>query len=584
MIGRRTLRWPRFAGGLGFRLAMLLSVALLPLGVISVAQTLRVLSDARQTSETALIGLTADAVAGQRALIEGALGSARALGPVLAETFDRPAECTSLAEEFVRNSGFFAFAGFLSIDGTACVSEGAGRDFSVTQFLERQLGNPQTEITISDAGMVTGLPVLVISEPVWRQGALRGFVVLSVPYGAVDIVGRFGADESSGSAEITLLDENARPFMPSRGRETAAGFLPAGRDLTEDFQPAAQVFRGDTAAGDRATFVVVPVIPQRIYALGTWPRETTHSAWERGSVLALLFPFLMWFVSLSVAYFAVHRLVIRHVVHINGQMRRFAIGQREDFTLMLPGRAPAEFRQLNSTFTKLRRIISRDEAHIAAALNEKTVLLKEVHHRVKNNLQLIASILSMQMRKIDDPSLRQVLKSVQDRVMSLATIHRILYRSDRVADVRADRLLQELLHQSAGVTGPSDNIEITADLDPIRLYPDQVVPLSLLATEALTNAYKFMGRPANGRKWIKLSFKASDDDHVLLEVMNSSGTPTSERVAHDEQTSLGGHLIIAFARQLDATIEEGAVVTAGGPAFRLAVRFQAQGFLPPEEG
>ncbi|MFD1911421.1 sensor histidine kinase [Halodurantibacterium flavum] len=582
MIRLKSFRLPRFIDGLGFRLAILLSVALLPLGVISVAQTLRVLADARLTSDTALIGLTADAVAGQRALMEGALGSARALAPLLSETFDRPAECSALAAEFVRNSGLFAFAGFMTPDGSACLSEDGPTSFADTPVLERRLENPRTMVEVVEAGAVTGLPVLTITEPLWRQGILRGFVVLSVPFGAVEIVGRRTGPQGRRPAAIQLVDSRGALFMPLAMQDAAAAQLPADVVLTDYLGVQGQpILRGATRGGTRATFVFAPVIPGQVYAIGVWPQDMLGGAWERGSVLALLFPFLMWFVSLSVAFFAVHRLVIRYVTHVNGEMRRFAIGQREGFT-PLPGRPPVEFRQLYSTFNKLRRIVTRDEARISAALNEKTVLLKEVHHRVKNNLQLIASILSMQMRKVDEPELRRVLKSVQDRVMSLATIHRILYQSERVADVRADRLLQEILHQPGSFAADGAQIRLAADVDPIRLYPDQVVPLALLATEAVTNAYKFMGRPGQDDPWIRIRFKSEAGARVRLEISNSTGTPIADTAYKTDGTSLGGHLITAFARQLNAEFEEGHVLTSAGPGYRLSLSFEAQGFVPPD--
>ncbi len=575
MIRPIKLRWPRIIDGLGFRLAVLLTVALLPLGLISVAQTLRVLSDARQTSEAALIGLTADAVAGQRALIEGALGSARALGPVLMETLDRPAECAALAAEFVRNSGLFAFAGFVAPDGTSCLSE------QPLNFAAVETTRVQTTITTSNAGPITGLPVLILKEPIWRQGALRGFVFLSLPYGAMEIVSHYGqATGRRRPAALHLLDDRGELLAPEQYQKV--DLLPADRAGVDLLDPSAPVVDGHTRNGARALFVTVPVVPQLVYAVGVWPRDGMQNSWERDSVLALLFPFLMWFVSLSVAFFAVHRLVIRHVVYLNGQMRRFAIGQRDDFGDPPPGRAPAEFRQLNGTFNKLRRIITREEANRAAALHEKTVLLKEVHHRVKNNLQLIASIVNMQMRRVQDPGLRRVLKSVQDRVMSLATIHRILYQSERVADVRADRLLEELLHQLGTISANEAQVKLACDLDPIRLFPDQVVPLALLATEAINNAYKFMGKPKDRDPWLRINFKLEEDNMVLLEVVNSVGAPLAQGELREDGTSLGGQLITAFGRQLEATMEEGPSQTPCGPGYRLALRFPVAGFIPPE--
>lgn len=568
--------------GLGFRLAVLLSVALLPLGVISVAQTLRVLGDVRETSHTALMGLTSDAVAGQRGLIEGAFGAARALGPVMVDTIAQPEDCSARARDFVRDSGLFAFAGFMEADGALrCVSEGEALDYGGAPGHLRRLAEPRPEVEIIERGDITGLPVVLISDPVFREGTLRGFVMLSVPYGAIELVGRFGRG-ATRPERTYLLNHDGAILMPNSQREAALAQLPPRDEILDMLTEGdSHVRNGLTTSGDRVVYVTVPVIPQRIYAIGVWPQDRTPSAMDRSTVLSLIFPFLMWFVSLSVAYFAVHRLVIRHVRHLNGQMRRFAIGEREEFAPNLPGGAPAEFRQLNSTFTKLRRIIGRDEAEIAAALDEKTVLLKEVHHRVKNNLQLIASIVSMQMRKVDDPVMRRVLKSVQERVMSLATIHRILYQSERVADVRADALLQELLAQLSSIGAvPGGEVRVEADLDRIRLYPDQVVPLSLLASEAVTNAYKFIGRPDEDDPWLRVRFKADGEDMVLFEVTNSMGRPLAGSDYREDGTSLGGQLITAFASQLDATPEEGEIETPGGRAYRLSLRFQIMGFIP----
>ncbi|MFD2440547.1 histidine kinase dimerization/phosphoacceptor domain -containing protein [Paracoccus kondratievae] len=110
---------------------------------------------------------------------------------------------------------------------------------------------------------------------------------------------------------------------------------------------------------------------------------------------------------------------------------------------------------MSQTFHNMARILIRDEEAMEAAVNEKTVLLKEVHHRVKNNLQLIASIINMQIRVIDHDDARRVLRSVQDRVASLATIYRNLYQAEHLDSVHADRLIKDIINQMANATlGP----------------------------------------------------------------------------------------------------------------------------------
>ena len=91
--------------------------------------------------------------------------------------------------------------------------------------------------------------------------------------------------------------------------------------------------------------------------------------------------------------------------------------------------------------------VLHDEAMLEDSVHQKDVLLLEVHHRVKNNLQLIASIMNLQIRKSINPEARVMLRNLHDRVMSLATVHRELYQTSGLVDVRADELLESIVSQ-----------------------------------------------------------------------------------------------------------------------------------------
>jgi hypothetical protein len=100
------------------------------------------------------------------------------------------------------------------------------------------------------------------------------------------------------------------------------------------------------------------------------------------------------------------------------------------------------------------------------------VLLREVHHRVKNNLQLIASIMNMQMRRAKSPETKALMKGLQERVMSLATVHKELYQTTGLADVRADELLGDLVRQIVGMaSAPGGLFRIETTSRPIPLAP-----------------------------------------------------------------------------------------------------------------
>src|SRR5690606_40147628 len=122
------------------------------------------------------------------------------------------------------------------------------------------------------------------------------------------------------------------------------------------------------------------VVPDLVYALGSWsPRLTGVAGLRLSRFAAVLFPVALWLVSLAVAFFAVDRLVLRHVRELRGQMRRFALGNRVVPPPVLKA-APGEIRDVSETCHKMARIALRDEAAMEEGAPEKTGLLKGAHH------------------------------------------------------------------------------------------------------------------------------------------------------------------------------------------------------------
>ena len=135
-------------------------------------------------------------------------------------------------------------------------------------------------------------------------------------------------------------------------------------------------------------------------------------------------------------------------------MREFAEHRRLPEGALKAG-APAEIAEMETGFSAMAERILREDAETEDRLHEQKVLLREVHHRVKNNLQLISSIINMQMRQIDSPEARHVLRRVQDRVLGLATIHRNLTQTD-AGTIRADVVLREIVDQLALMGAPPE--------------------------------------------------------------------------------------------------------------------------------
>ena len=546
-----------FTKGLGFRLAALLSVAILPIGLISLLQNLHLSREAERGSEIALLGRTASAAAGERALLQSALGSADALGPAVLDTLSDPRSCSDVMRSFIERSATYVSATFTTLDGTSACNSGPSEappiDVSQTDAFRQFIASPGTFVSSVEQGPITGGAVVQVMQPLYRDRDLLGYVSIGLTHELLQSTHamNFGSD----GARIITFNHRGDVLTGEPGDDLTRN-LPRGTALTDMLHRTETTFRDMSNGGEERVFTVVPVVPGLVYAMGSWsPRLAGIGVFQMSRYGAFLLPIALWLASLAVAYFAVFRLVLRHVRELRGQMRRFAIGNRDIPPPVLTD-APAEIADVSQTFHNMARILIRDEEAMEAAVAEKTVLLKEVHHRVKNNLQLIASIINMQTRLIDDRDARRVLRSVQDRVAALATIYRNLYQAEHLDSVEADRLIGDIINQMVSAAmGPGRGLSVETDLAPLTLMPDQAVPLSLLATEAFTNALKYAGPPAGGgMPWVHVTLVRVDASTARLTVENSLGDASPE----SDSTGLGSQLIEAFSQQLDGNVTVGA--------------------------
>lgn len=599
MLMRIRSQLSRLTGGLTFRLLVLITMTLAPLGAISISTSNDMQRAAQAAAERSLIGLTADAVAGERALIESALGSARSLQGFLLERRDDAAACSALLRDYVERSTIYSFAGFIDLEGEMdCLSEGEAVRFGERETFQRLRASPMTTVAAPMTGEVTGLPVIIVTHPIRDDGVLAGFLAISITRATLEAMARRQiADTPRNVVLINHLGEvlNRQPDDPM------LELLPQEETLVE-----LATARGDrvlserTQDGARVVLSKAELIPGRLYALAVWDKTSPAVAALDVNVMPLLFPAAMWLACLAVLMLAVHYLVLRHLKALNRQVRAFALGRREDW-IDMHGHAPAEIRTLGTTFRNMARLIAREESEREQALAEKTVLLKEIHHRVKNNLQLIASVINLQLRELNDPEAHRVLLSVQHRVLGLASVHRALYAEDRLSRVRADRVIEELLSRIAEMaTGPGRAPKLRLTLEPMTLDADQMVPLSFLLHEAVTNALKHLGAENAGAAWIavdlgRLPTSEAQADHadgtrgedtVTLRVRNPMVTRsdadrqgdvnTATDTGADAEPGLGAELIEAFAMQLGGTCRQGALHDAeSGTVWELELSFPA---------
>jgi PAS domain S-box-containing protein len=206
------------------------------------------------------------------------------------------------------------------------------------------------------------------------------------------------------------------------------------------------------------------------------------------------------------------------------------------------------------------------EERIRASLHEKEVLLQEIHHRVKNNLQVISSLLKLQSSQVEDPQTLEIFRDSQHRIRTMALIHEKLYRSENLAQIDFAEYIRELttyLFRSYGIH--SRGVSLTIEADAVPLSIDSAVPCGLILNELISNALKHAfppsqarpagpGEPADEANEIQIRLRQADDKTLTLVVAdNGIGWPPDLDFCNT--SSFGLRLVNNLVKQLEGSIE-----------------------------
>ena len=205
------------------------------------------------------------------------------------------------------------------------------------------------------------------------------------------------------------------------------------------------------------------------------------------------------------------------------------------------------------------------QKQIETSLKEKDVLLKEIHHRVKNNLQIIISLLNLQTGYIKDEVTLKAVKDGQSRVRSMALVHEKFYQSDELSEIDFAEYIEKLCHfiyQSYG--DKTDRIHLQISGDKIGLDMDTAMPCGLLVNEIVSNSYKY-AFPNQETGSIQIDFKKIDNKIILFIKDNGVGFP--EEYDLEKGESLGMQLIQALTSQLDGEL---VVSRENGTSFKIS--------------
>jgi len=210
----------------------------------------------------------------------------------------------------------------------------------------------------------------------------------------------------------------------------------------------------------------------------------------------------------------------------------------------------------------------RAQKALAAALAAKEVLLQEVHHRVKNNLQVISSLLTMQADSLQDPAVAHALRESQQRVQCMALIHERLHKDDQTDRLDFAGYIESLARDLFYCYGAEPGrIRLGFELERVSLPLSQAIPSGLILNEVLTNAFKY-AFPARRTGEILIALKRGEDGLIRLAV-SDNGAGLAAGFDWKASPSLGLHIVDILGRQLDGSMEFGPGGN-GGTSFVLA--------------
>jgi two-component sensor histidine kinase len=525
-------------------LLLIVFAALLPITFTSVLQSV---STWNAMQNSALSGLHANAKAVAERERDPFLISQRLL-MVAAANFDiynMTDRCgDALASGF---KGYKPVVNFIRADGDGIVRCSIlpfrdGTSFVGEQWWERTRGSVGVTVNRPSIGTISRVPVIIIALPIRdSNGTFAG------TFSA-------GIDISQLEKSITTAPEAKTGVIAivSANKELVASSTPK---LPFDLPANLANSRSGTAIGPKNqkwVYDSVPLSGRELYVLYAEPRSKIMSAAVEQFRASIILPIAAILLSLLAIWFGTNRLVIRWLTSLRELSKEFTkgnyAGNRATFA-----NAPLELADLSNDLHDMAHVIESRTKDLTDALDAKTELTREVHHRVKNNLQIVTSLLTMQASRMKDDTAQSALRQSRSRIVALALIHRLIYEQDADSErgeVAIENLLGELCKQLRSTNRDRRDVELDCHTDSYSVPLDLAVPLALFTVEAVTNSYRHAFPPGAKGK-IELSFRQVGKDAILTVADNGLGY----EVRANTGAEMGSELMNAFATQLDGSVD-----------------------------
>lgn len=518
------------------RLAAALVVALLPVLLLGGLQSLfafRAEADLRRQSLELAAGRSA-AIAHARIAAAGVLLQTLGPGSVGLECAQR------LADVRARLPGYANLVRFDARGRVACAAATTPPDPArVSRAWFRELGAGSDLVVASAPGAIyaTEPSVLAAVRAVGPGDRFDGAMVavLTLRSLRLETANRFMPD----GAEIALADSQGVVFTST---DPGAFDAPPAGWRAKATERGAVLWSGKDRNNRSRAYSAAPLTESGVFVLLSAPAPGLLSwAWIN-PISRLILPLVAFGLALGAVLYAAERAVIRWIIYLQ---RIAAIYAKGRFTVrpLQAERAPPEIRELAATLDDMAGAIVARDASLMDSLAEKDALMREIHHRVKNNLQIITSLLNMQQRALTDPAAKAAMNDTRQRITALAQIYRALYQGPDLKRVDLRPFMEELTAQLlAGEISGSGAVRTEVHADPLVIDPDRLAPIALFAVEAIANAQKHAFAERGGM--LSVNFSVRGDEAELS--IGDDGPGAN----HGPGEGVGRTLMSAFARQL----------------------------------
>lgn len=519
----------------------LLIAVQVPILIVGLVQGLSSWSDTRR-QQTDRLAENARAIAG---LESNLLSGASAILGLLAEIPDIREAKPGCGEKLRQlNADVAAYSNLLRIatDGQilcSAIPAQPGMTYDKVSWWPSIGRGSETRIVGPIWGTLTQKPVLLAIKPLATadggfDGALA--VAIDVPHLQEAVRTR----HLSGEGVVAIVDGNGAPIAASRPAS-----LPT-LDLSE--RPGEVHTAHDPKTGRSWSYAAAPMFRsieggQSVHVVFAEPHPTVFSAaWWR-SLFVFVLPVLAVLLSSIAIWRGVDAVVLRWIVQLRKLAQAFARGE---YRARAPGlkEAPAELRDFAADLHRMALAIEERDGRLQQALVEEQRLVREVHHRVRNNLQVMMSMLSLQAQRLAPGAGRLALEQARLRMSALALVYQLGYASGEQGTVSAATLLPELVSRFQNDVRESAGLTIVTDIADVSLALDTAVAISIWLSETLVHAMRHAYPEGAGEIRVRL---VQDGRATLCVEDDGPG------VAAGVDRSFGVRLTQAIARQLAGT-------------------------------